>query len=486
MAVLDGLKPEKVFENFEAISQIPHGSGNTKAISDWLVAFAKARDLEYYQDHLDNVIIIKEASVGYEDSEPVILQAHIDMVCNQTDDCKKDMSKEGLDLAIDGDTIYAIGTTLGGDDGIGAAFMLAVLDDDSLSHPRVETVFTTDEETGLYGAEGIDVAPLKGKRFINLDSEEEGIVTVGCAGGVTGIAELPVCREALQGKAYRIKISGLLGGHSGMDIIKGQANAIKALGRLLFELTDLADARIVEIDGGVADTVIPVTSGATVVAPDGDKISQLCDKYRGVFAHEFKADPDFMLELEETKNEVLPMDESTVRKVLAYLIGTPNGIEQMTFGIDGLPQTSLSLGVLRTLPAGESASGQEAVQYIFCIRSAVDSECEMLARRLECQVIALGGSFTREGPYPGWEYMPVSPLRDKVCEVYHNQTGKDMVIGAMHAGLECGFFAGKIPGLDCISIGPNVCDVHTPNETVSISSVTRTWELLVEALKELR
>ncbi|MCR5034030.1 MAG: aminoacyl-histidine dipeptidase [Clostridia bacterium] len=478
MAVLEGLKPEKVFQYFEAICQIPHGSGNTKALSDWLVDFAKARNLEHYQDELNNVIIIKEASAGYEASAPVILQGHIDMVCNQVETCTKDMAAEGLDLVVDGDLIYAEGTTLGGDDGVAAAFMLAILDDDALPHPRVEMVFTTEEETGLYGAEAIDVSPLQGKRFINIDSEDEGIVTVGCAGGVTGIGAVPFTREAYEGQAFEIKLSGLRGGHSGTEIILGQENAVRTLGRLLYELQEDAGTRIVTLQGGVADNVIPTSASAVIVAPTADKAREVFESCKATFAHEFKVDTDFDMTLAETDSALDPMDEDSCQRVLAYLIGTPNGIEKMTIGIDGLPQTSLSLGVLRTFDS--------EVEYTFCIRSSVDSECEMLARRLECQIKPLGGTLRREGPYPGWEYAPVSPLRDLICKVYKEQTGKDMVIEAIHAGLECGYFSGKIPGLDCVSIGPDVNDVHTPMEKLSISSTRRTWELVVEVLKQMK
>ena len=478
MAVLEGLKPEKVFQYFEAICQIPHGSGNTKALSDWLVDFAKARELEYYQDELNNVIIIKEASAGYEESEPVILQGHIDMVCNQVETCTKDMATEGLDLVVDGDIIYAEGTTLGGDDGVAAAFMLAILDDESLPHPRVEMVFTTEEETGLYGAEAIDVSPLKGKRFINIDSEDEGILTVGCAGGVTGIGTVPFTRETYEGQAFEIKLFGLRGGHSGADIIMGQENAVKDLGRLLYELQEDADARIVSLEGGVADNVIPTSASAVIVTPAADKARQVFEACKATFAHEFKVDADFDMTLAETDSDLAPMDADSCQRVLAYLIGTPNGIEKMTVGIDKLPQTSLSLGVLRT--------NEDAVEYTFCIRSSVDSECEMLARRLECQIKPLGGTLRREGPYPGWEYAPVSPLRDLVCKVYKEQTGKDMVIEAIHAGLECGYFSGKMPGLDCVSIGPDVKDVHTPMERLSISSTQRTWDLVTEVLAKMK
>ena len=480
MSVLNGYEPAKVLGFFEEICQIPHGSGNTKQLSDWLVDFAKARNLEHYQDELNNVIIIKEASAGYEGSEPVILQGHIDMVCNQEESCTKDMATEGLDLAVDGDLLYAEGTTLGGDDGIAAAFMLAMLDDDSLAHPRVEAVFTTEEETGLYGAEAIDVSPLKGKRFINIDSEDEGIVTVGCAGGVTGIGSVPFGREAFDGQAFEVKIFGLRGGHSGTDIIFGQENAAKVLGRLLYELQEEAGARIVSLEGGVADNVIPTSASALIVVPSvsAAKAHEVFDACKATFAHEFKVDPDFDMTLSETDCALDPMDADSCQKVLAYLIGTPNGIEKMTHGIDKLPQTSLSLGVLRTL--------DDAVEYVFCIRSAVDSECEMLARRLECQIKPLGGTLRREGPYPGWEYQANSPLRDLICEVYKEQTGKDMIVEAIHAGLECGYFSGKMPGLDCVSIGPDVNDVHTPNETLSISSTQRTWELVKEVVARMK
>lgn len=480
MSVLNGYEPAKVLGFFEEICQIPHGSGNTKQLSDWLVDFAKARNLEHYQDELNNVIIIKEASAGYEGSEPVILQGHIDMVCNQEESCTKDMATEGLDLAVDGDLLYAEGTTLGGDDGIAAAFMLAMLDDDSLAHPRVEAVFTTEEETGLYGAEAIDVSPLKGKRFINIDSEDEGIVTVGCAGGVTGIGSVPFGREAFDGQAFEVKIFGLRGGHSGTDIIFGQENAAKVLGRLLYELQEETGARIVSLEGGVADNVIPTSASALIVVPSASaaKAHEVFDACKATFAHEFKVDPDFDMTLSETDCALDPMDAGSCQRVLAYLIGTPNGIEKMTHGIDKLPQTSLSLGVLRTL--------DDAVEYVFCIRSSVDSECEMLARRLECQIKPLGGTLRREGPYPGWEYQADSPLRDLICEVYKEQTGKDMIVEAIHAGLECGYFSGKMPGLDCVSIGPDVNDVHTPNETLSISSTQRTWELVKEVVARMK
>jgi dipeptidase D len=277
-----------------------------------------------------------------------------------------------------------------------------------------------------------------------------------------------------------VKIFGLRGGHSGTDIIFGQENAAKVLGRLLYELQEETCARIVSLEGGVADNVIPTSASALIVVPSASaaKAHEVFDACKATFAHEFKVDPDFDMTLSETDCALDPMDADSCQKVLAYLIGTPNGIEKMTHGIDKLPQTSLSLGVLKTL--------EDAVEYVFCIRSAVDSECEMLARRLECQIKPLGGTLRREGPYPGWEYQADSPLRDLICEVYKEQTGKDMIVEAIHAGLECGYFSGKMPGLDCVSIGPDVNDVHTPNETLSISSTQRTWELVKEVIARMK
>lgn len=496
MKVLQGLKPEKVFDFFETICGIPHGSDNEQKLSDWLSAFAKERNLECHQDEMGNIIIVKEASAGFEQSMPVALQGHMDMVCNQEEDCTKDMAVEGLDLAVDGDLIFARGTTLGGDDGIAVAYMLALLDDETLAHPRMECIFTVQEESGLYGAEALDVSPLTAKRFINIDSEDEGVLTVGCAGGVDVITHLPVDREAFDGELLDVKLSGLIGGHSGTEINRGQENAVKSLGRLLWELQEDAGARLVHIQGGVADNVIPVSANATIAVPSADRAKAICDAFRKTIDHEYKMDPEAAVSVSPASSNCLPMDADSTLRVIAYLIGTPNGIEKMTKGIDGLPQTSLSLGVVNTV-AGEEKSGsacgadagftgQDHVDYTFCIRSSVDSECDMVARRLECQARVLGAYTERVGAYPGWEYAPESPLRDLVCQVYKEQSGKDMVIEAIHAGLECGYFAGKISGLDCVSIGPDLRGVHTPAETMSISSVQRTWELVKEVLARMK
>lgn len=478
MGVLSGLKPEKVFYYFEELSKIPHGSGNTKMASDWLVSFAQERGLEYYQDQLNDVIIIKEGSTGYENSEPVILQGHMDMVCEKNPGCTKDMAKEGLDLVVDGDVIRAKDTTLGGDDGMAVAMMMALLDDETIEHPRLECVFTVDEETGLYGAEAIDVSMLKGKKFINLDSEDEGIATISCAGGASSIGEFAIQREDIKAEALTVKISGLTGGHSGMEINKGLANANKLMGRLLFEISQVTETRIVAIDGGSADNVITKECLAVIMVEDEKAAKAVCREFEKTFMHEFKQDEGLKVETFKGEVDNKPMTAEDTLKIIAFTNCTPNGIEKMTEGIDGLPQTSLNLGVVKT--------EDEMVTFVFGVRSSVDSECHMICQRIKNFTMALGGKYTEEGNYPGWEYEPNSPLRDLVCEVFKEQYGKDMVIEAIHAGLECGFFSAKIPGLDCVSIGPDMRDVHTPNETIHIKSTERVWNMLLEVLRRMK
>lgn len=478
MGVLDGLKPEKVFYYFEEIAKIPHGSDNTKMLSDWMVDFAKERGLEHYQDELNDVIIVKEGTPGYEKSEPVMLQGHMDMVCEKNQGCDKDMTKEGLDLVVEGDVIYAKDTTLGADNGIAVAMMLALLDSEEIPHPRIECIFTVDEETGLYGAEAIDISMLKGKKFINLDSEDEGIATISCAGGATSIGEFKVKREDCQGKTLTIKILGLTGGHSGTEINKGLANGSKLMGRLLFEISQVTETNLIEINGGSADNVITKVCEATIVVKDPDAAKEVCTEFEKTFNHEYRDDPGLTLEVKEGHISQKPMTNDDTNRIVAYTNCTPNGIEKMTAGIPDLPQTSLNLGILNT--------NNDGVKYVFSVRSSVDSECHMLCQRVKNMTLALGGEYSEEGNYPGWEYTPASPLRDLVCQVYKDQYGKDMVIEAIHAGLECGFFAAKVPGLDCVSIGPDVRDVHTPDEKLYIASTGRVWDMLLEILKRLK
>lgn len=479
MAVLDQLEPKNVFRFFEQMCAIPHGSYNTKAVSDWCVAFAKERGLEHYQDEMNNVILIKEASAGYEEAQPVILQGHLDMVCEKAPGCEKDMAREGLDLAVEGDYIYAEGTTLGGDDGIAVAMALAALDDESLPHPRLEVILTTEEEVGMDGAVALDVSPIRGRKLLNLDSEAEGVFTVSCAGGSMAACGLPVARAPFGGDILRVRVAGLTGGHSGAEIHKGRANANMLLGRLLRAMAAETELRLVSADGGLKDNAIPVAAEAVVAAEDGRKAKAAAERMAACFQTEYRrSDPMLTVTAEEAAAAWQPMDASSTERTVCLLACAPNGVQTMSQDIHGLVQTSLNLGILKT--------GENAVTASFCIRSSVDSEKEMLKDRLACLLAQLGGEVSFSGEYPGWAYRPDSPLRELMTEVYREQYGREPKVEAIHAGLECGLLAGKLPGLDCVSIGPDLLEIHTPREKMSISSVQRVWMFVREILKRSR
>lgn len=478
MAILEHLEPRGVFRFFEELCAIPHGSSNTKAVSDWLMGFARERGLEAYQDGLNNVIIIKEATSGYESVEPVILQGHMDMVCEKAPGCAKDMEKEGLDLAVDGDAVYAEGTTLGGDDGIAVAMALAILDADDIPHPRLEAVFTVDEEIGMLGATALDVSMLRGRRMLNLDSEEEGVFTVGCAGGNLTQCTLPLTRAPYAGKALTVTVGGLRGGHSGAEIDKGLGNANMLMGRLLYAASRKAELRLVEVNGGLKDNAIPRETVATLVTTDPEAVLAVCRELDAQLKNEYRTtDPDvFVTAAESTAS--LPMDDDTTRRVLCFLTCAPNGIQAMSADMPGLVQTSLNLGILKT--------EKDAVIASFCVRSSIDGQKQMLVERLTCMTEALGGTVEVFGDYSGWEYRPDSPLRELLVEVFTQQYGHAPRIEAIHAGVECGIFSGKLPGLDCVSMGPDLTEIHTCREKLYISSVQRLWTMVLETLKRMK
>ena len=479
MPVLNDLQPALVLRYFEELCAIPHGSGNTKAISDYCVRFAEARGLECHQDALNNVIIIKSSSEGYEDAPAVILQGHLDMVCEKAADCALDMARDGLQIATDGQWIWADGTTLGGDDGIAVAMALAALDDDSLPHPRLEVVLTVDEEIGMEGAVGLDTSCLKGRIMLNVDSEVEGILTVSCAGGVRACCHVPVEREVSGGIRCEITLDGLLGGHSGVEIHKGRANSNMLMGRLLYGLSKEMALRIMDIHGGQADNAIAPRTDAVILVPveEAARAEALTASYAQVFRKEFQAvDPGLKLTfraVEEVETPALTL--AATARVTSALMLLPNGVQTMSQDIAGLVQTSLNLGVLRLEEHEMTAT--------FAVRSSVATEKAMICNRIDCLASLLGGCVTYAGDYPGWEYLRDSKLRELVADAYEKQTGKKAVIEAIHAGLECGVFAGKLPGLDCVSIGPDMEAIHTPKERLNIASTKRTWELVCEILR---
>ena len=480
MAVLEHLEPGRVFHFFEQMSAIPRGSGNTKAVSDWLAEFARERGLRYQQDALNNIIIFKDASAGYEGAEPVILQGHMDMVCEKAPDCGKDMTREGLDLAIDGDFVYAKGTTLGGDDGIAVAMALAVLDDESLPHPPIEAVITVDEETGMDGAMGIDVSGLKGRRMLNIDSEDEGVFTVSCAGGARMDCVLPVRREAFAAPVQRITVQGLVGGHSGTEIDKGRANAAILLGRALAAIGKIVPLRIVSAESGLKDNAIPASARA-VLAVEPAKLPAVQTRVSGLEAA-FRAehavsDPGLTLTVRSGNPAPSALTEAAGKTVVQFLQLVPNGIVSMSMDIPGLVQTSSNLGIFHVADGLLVARAS--------VRSSVASEKEMLLERFATLCAMLGASMEITGDYPAWEYKRDSALRDTMVRVFTEQYGHAPKIEAIHAGLECGLFSGKLPGLDCVSFGPDLLEIHTPREKMSIPSVQRTWKLLRGVLEAL-
>ena len=486
---------DAVFRYFEEICGIPHGSGHTEAISSWLVSTAEKLGLPCVQDDMGNVVIRKAASEGYEDVPSVILQGHMDMVCEKTAGCNKDMESEGPEIMTDGVYIRAKDTTLGADDGIALAMTLAVLADDTLEHPAIEAVFTVDEEIGMLGAAAFDKSTLRSKYMLNLDSEDEGRFCVSCAGGNRTRAFLPVRREkAPEGTMFgRLAVRGLTGGHSGIDIRKGGANADKVLAEILKKLSDAADLRIVSVSGGKKDNVIPTEAEAVLAVVQGTdadvlrSLKEIMEAAGQQFKEQYSgADPDMEIVLETVagagsaaESAVTDlMDQESTDNVIEALNAFPNGVQALTPGREDLVQTSLNLGILET--------DEETVQASFCVRSSVDAERDDLSRQILEIAERYGGRTEIAGAYCGWAYKEESPLRDLLADVYRKQTGKEPVIEAIHAGVECGFFAGAIPGLDCVSLGPDMDDVHTPREKLSIDSTKRIYALLVEALKEMK
>ena len=478
MSILGHLEPANVFRFFEEICNIPHGSGNMDKISNYLVDFAKERKLEYYQDAIKNVIIIKEATAGYENKEPIMLQGHMDMVAVQKPESTIDMANEGLRLKVDGDIIYAEDTSLGGDDGIAVAYELALLDADNLSHPRIECIFTVDEEVGLNGAAAIDLSVCKAKRMLNLDSEEEGIFLTGCAGGMRVDCALPLKREMVDGALCEVHIGGLTGGHSGAEIHKGRANSNTLMGRFLVHAGKKVDMNILAMEGGLADNAIPRETKMEVVVSDVEALTAQAEAFDKILKAEY-ATKDSGVFVKVTVKEVgsfeaVTKEDSEKTGKLIFLL--PGGVQAMSGDVEGLVETSLNMGQL--------SMKKEQINLGFSVRSSIESAKYMLVEKLYALTESFGGSCKSTGDYPGWAYRVDSPLRDSMVNIYTEMFGKAPKIEAIHAGLECGFFLGKIPELDCVSIGPDMKDIHTTEETMSISSVKRTWEFILKVLAE--
>ncbi len=482
MMLSEKLYPQRVFYYFEQIAAIPHGSRNTKAISDFLVDFAKEHNLVWYQDENNNVVIVKEASAGYEAAEPIIIQGHMDMVCEKEKGVDIDFEKDGLKLYIDGDFLKAEGTTLGGDDGIAVAYALALLDSQEIAHPKLEVVITVDEEIGMLGADAIDLSMLTGHTMLNIDSDVEGSFLTGCAGGMAVNVTLPIKRVMQSGEKVALTITGLEGGHSGSEIDKEHGNANILMGRLLRALFEETPFGIISLAGGLKDNAIPRECVTELLVPQENVnlVKEIADKLDIELKKEFMtADPSVCIEFEDLgKKEESILDFGSVSRVIFYLRSVPNGVQHMSQVMHGMVETSLNLGIMELK--------EDALHTVTSIRSSVGTRKADLLDRVTAIVELLGGEAEVEGDYPAWEYKQDSSLRPQIAKVYKQLYGKDLVFETIHAGLECGLLSEKIKNLDCVSFGPDNFDIHTPKERLSISSTGRVWDFIVEFLRQAK
>ena len=476
---LENLQPREVFTRFEELCNIPHGSGNLQQISDHIVSFARERGLEVTQDSELNVIIKAPGTAGYEDKEPVILQGHMDMVAVKNDDCDIDMKTEGLRVTTDGEYVWAEGTSLGGDDGIAVAYCLALLDSKDIPHPPLEVVITTNEETGMYGAAAIDLSGLKGKKMINIDNEEEGVFITSCAGGARVYSKVTMAKESVTGALCKVSISGLLGGHSGEMIKYGRGNANIIAGRLLKNLSKAIKVNLVSIGGGVADNAIPGTASLEFVVAN-DKVDEARNIVNNTLA-ELKGelegkDDNIDISFDKiSENEAVDAFSAASTESLAKMISImPDGVQAMSAMVEGLVETSLNLGIIKT--EGNLVTLEQSV------RSSVESSKNVLIGKLLTIGELFGAEVTVSGQYPGWKYRQHSELRDHMVSVYEKMYGKKPLLQAIHAGLECGILSEKIDDLDCISIGPDMQDIHSASEKLSVKSASNVWEYLKAVL----
>lgn len=479
---LEKIDYKKVFTYFEEISRIPRGSKNNQEISDYLYAFGKEHGFECYQDEALNVVMIKEATPGLENVPAIMIQGHMDMVCEKDSDTEHDFFKEGLDLQIDGDYVYAKGTTLGGDDGIALAYAMAILTDDTLELPRMEVVITTDEEIGMDGAQALDTSILKSKYLINIDSEVEGYLTVGCAGGMTSTLTLPLARGTQKGARAKLSIKGLQGGHSGIEITKNRTNGNILLGRMLQALSKKADFQAITLWGGLKDNAIVRESFAELLVDSKDvaKLEAAVKELADIYVNELaSSEPTLTIELEVDKEEKeYPiLTKETFDKVLTILLFTPNGIQAMSSDIEGLVESSLNLGIFKM--------SDDQATFSYSVRSSKSTYKDFMSDKLEALITMVGGTYSVRGVYPAWELKTDSVLTEICKDVYKKQYGEDMVVEVIHAGLECGILSSKMKDLDIVSIGPNMLDIHTPSERLSISSAKRVYDYVLNVIAEI-
>jgi dipeptidase D len=479
---LETLAPSAIWKNFKNLTQIPRPSKKEARIIDFVKKFGESLGLETIVDGVGNVLIRKPATPGMEKRKGIIFQSHLDMVPQKNSDKQHDFEKDPIEAYIDDEWVRANGTTLGADNGIGVAAMLSVLQSGDLKHGPIECLFTIDEETGMTGAFALKAGLLKGDILLNLDSEDEGELFIGCAGGMDGNIEFDYKSAQIpaDSMAFLIKITGLKGGHSGLEINLGRGNSNQILFRLLRKAENAAGLRVCEFEGGNMRNAIPREAHATVLIPSAKKndFLKLVEEYRQMVAKELAGvEPDFKIDVAETSKPARVLDQDLQKKVIASIYACPNGVIRMTDGIPGLVETSTNLSIVKT-------SGDKIT--VSCLlRSSVDSAKENVAGIMEALFQLAGARVTFTGSYPGWKPNMNSAIMKVMDEVYQKMYGKKMEIRAVHAGLECGIIGGVYPNLDMVSFGPTIRHPHSPDEKVHIASVDKFWNFLVKTMENI-
>ena len=480
----DSLLENRTFYYFDKLTKIPRCSFEEEKIRDYLIKFAKEHNLEYKTDDIGNVVIIKEATKGYEDVDSIILQGHMDMVCEKTPECTIDFSKDAIKYEIDGDFIIARETTLGADNGIAVAMTLALLEADEYKHPKIEALFTVNEESGMTGAANLEKGMVTSKRLLNIDSEAEGVGCISCAGAERDLIKLKKEYKELDKdkNIYEIIVNGLKGGHSGQEIQVGLGNAVKILARSLYRLFEKVDGDLIEIEGGAKPNAIPRYAKAIVAVNEDDikKIQDVIVELNSNFVRELgKVDPDVRLNFEKSKlRSDKAFTDDLKNNIVSLLNILPNGVIAMSKNIHGLVETSVNLGVIE--------NKEDSVNIISNIRSSVQSSKEYIGLVNKIAAENFGAEFEIITKYPAWEYKENSPLREVAKKSYKEVSGKEFKLEAIHAGLECGIFVETIGDIDMLSIGPNMKGVHAPGEHLSISSTERVFDFLIKILENLK
>ncbi len=479
---LGHLKPELLWNHFEEICKIPHPSKKEEKLAQYIVSFAKANNLESARDEFGNVVVRKAATPGNENLIPIVLQCHIDMVAEKNSDVTHDFDKDPIQCYVDGDWVKAKGTTLGADNGIGVAAALAIMESKDLEHGPIEALFTLDEETGLFGAQALKPGFLNGKILMNLDSEEDGALYIGCAGGQNTFVKFKFNLNDVPANttAFEIKIAGLKGGHSGLDINTGRGNAIKLIARLLHELNYTFGIRLVSINGGSKHNAIPRETFAIirVAKKFAADILAYVERYNKIVQSELASvEPTLNVTASETKSKSKVMDKATTKNMIDALYAVPNGVIKMSADIPGLVETSTNLAVVVTKG--------KAVEVTLSQRSSVESEKHDISNAIAALFKLAKAEVVQGDGYPGWKPDIHSPVLGTMKNVYQKMYGNEPAVKAIHAGLECGIIKERYPDMDMISFGPTLMDVHSPDEKILISTVDKFWNLLSTVLKNI-